>query len=167
MKNLLKVNLSSLLILGLFAFMPELYGQQKETEMRALTESSDLIVVGKVLNTKAEWGVDKKGIYTDVTIEVDEYLKGQESESTITVRHPGGEVGEVGELYTHMPSFKKEEEMVLFVKKNNYDGKYRVYDGANGKIEIIKNKASGEQYTTSNKKVADLKKQIKSYQKEK
>lgn len=159
--------MSTLLVLGLLTIIPELYGQQKETEMRALTESSDLIVVGKVLNTKAEWGVDKKRIYTDVTIEVDEYLKGRESESTITVRHPGGEVGDVGELYTHMPSFKKEEEMLLFVIKNNNDRKYRVYDGVNGKIEIIKNEASGERYTTSNKKIADLKRQIKSYQTEK
>ena len=161
------INIFIQIIIVSIIFALSIHSQQIHVNLKTLTMNSEVILTGKVFKQKSKWNDNKSRIYTDVTIEVDEYLKGQESESTITVRNPGGEVGEVGELYTHMPSFKKEEEMVLFVKKNNYDGKYRVYDGANGKIEIIKNKASGEKYTTSNKKVADLKKQIKSYQKEK
>ena len=155
-------------IINLIFLLPvaSIYSQTISTNLKTLSKNSEVILTGKVSKQESKWNDNKSRIYTDVTIEVDEYLKGQKSERTITVRHPGGEVDEVGELYTHMPAFKKEEEMVLFVKMNKYDGKYRVYDGANGKIEIIKNGTSGEKFTTSNKKVADLVKQIRSYQKE-
>ena len=155
-------------IINLIFLLPiaSIYSQTISSNLKMLTKNSEVILTGKVSKQESKWNDNKSRIYTDVTIEVDEYLKGQNGERSITVRHPGGEVGEVGELYTHMPTFKEEEEMVLFVKIDKNDGKYRVYDGENGKIEIIKNKTSGEKFTTSNKKVADLKKQIKSYQKE-
>ena len=39
----------------------------------------------------------------------------------------------------------------------------RVYNGDNGKIEIIENNNSKEKYTKSNKKIDDLRKEIKAY----
>lgn len=164
----MKKNIYVFVIINLLFILPaaSIFSQQISTDLKTLTKNSEVILTGKVSKQESKWNDNKSRIYTDVTIEVDEYLKGQNGERSITVRHPGGEVGEVGELYTHMPTFKEEEEMVLFAKKDKNDGKYRVYAGENGKIEIIKNKTSGEKFTTSNKKVADLKKQIKSYQKE-
>ncbi len=137
--------------------------QTISTDLKTLTKNSEAILVGKVKEQKSSWNEDKTRIYTDVTVEVEEYFKGTVSDKSIVVRHLGGEVGEVGELYTHIPTFKEQEEMVLFVKMDKNDGKYRVYDGENGKIEIMKDKDSEAKLTTSNKKVADLKKQIKSY----
>jgi hypothetical protein len=61
-----------------------------------------------------------------------------------------------------MPTFKEKEEVLLFVKKDLTDEKYRVYDGENGKIQIIKNEVTGEKITTLNKKVSDIKALIKS-----
>jgi hypothetical protein len=137
--------------------------QQISADLKTLTKNSEVVLIGKVSKQESKWNENKSAIYTDVTIEVDEYLKGQRGEKSITVSHLGGEVGEVGELYTHIPTFKEQEEMVLFVKMNKNDGKYQVYNGDNGKIEIIKNNNSKEKFTKSNKKVDDLKKQIKTY----
>ncbi len=137
--------------------------QQITTSLKSLTKNSEVVLIGKVSKQESKWNENKSRIYTDVTIDVDEYLKGQTGEKYITVSHLGGEVGEVGELYTHMPSFKEEEEMVLFVKRDKNDGKYRVYSSENGKIEIIKNKSSNQRFTASNKKVDDIKKEIQSY----
>jgi len=159
-KKLLKVNLSSILILGLFAFMPEIYGQQKEIEMRALTESSDLIVVGKVLKTKAEWGVDKKRIYTNVTILVDEFVKGSQGNNYIIVSHPGGEIGEVGELYSDVPSFSKDEELILFIKKDN-NSNLIINGGNSGKVSVNKDKLISGKMTVDDKPIDSVVSKIK------
>jgi hypothetical protein len=136
--------------------------QQFSAEINALTEGADVILIGKVSKQNSRWNEDKSRIYTDVSINVDEYLKGNYNQKTILITHPGGEVGEVGELYTHMPTFKEEEEILLFVKKNLNDEKYRVYAGEKGKIQIIKDKYTGEKNTALNKKVSDIKALIKS-----
>ena len=107
--------------------------QQLSTEINALTKGADAILIGKVSEKNSRWNKDKTRIYTDVSINVDEYLKGNISQNTILITHLGGEVGDVGELYTHMPTFKEKEEVLLFVKKNLNEEKYRVYDGENGK----------------------------------
>ena len=137
--------------------------QQIATNLKTLTKNSEVVLIGKVSEQESKWNENKSRIYTDVTIEVNEYLKGKTEEKSITVSHLGGEVGEVGELYTHIPTFKEQEEMVLFVKMNKNDGKYRVYNGDNGKIEIIENNNSKEKFTKSNKKVDDLRNEIKNY----
>lgn len=137
--------------------------QQIATNLKTLTKNSEVVLIGKVSKQESKWNENKSAIYTDVIIEVDEYLKGQRGEKSITVSHLGGEVGEVGELYTHIPTFKEQEEMVLFVKMNKNDGKYRVHNGDNGKIEIIENNNSKEKFTKSNKKVDDLRKEIQTY----
>ena len=137
--------------------------QQIATNLKTLTKNSEVVLIGKVSKQESKWNENKSAIYTDVTIEVNEYLKGKTEEKSITVSHLGGEVGEVGELYTHIPTFKEQEEMVLFVKMNKNDGKYRVYNGDNGKIEIIENNNSKEKFTKSNKKVDDLRNEINNY----
>lgn len=137
--------------------------QQISADLKTLTKNSEVVLIGKVTKQESKWNENKSAIYTDVTIEVDEYLKGQRGEKSITVSHLGGEVGEVGELYTHIPTFQEQEEMLLFVKMNKNDGKYQVYNGDNGKIEIMENNNSKEKYTKLNKKIDDLRKEIKTY----
>lgn len=159
----IKAILYSIISVYFILFLTNITAQTITTDLKTLTKNSEVILVGKVKEQKSSWNEDKTRIYTDVTVEVEEYFKGAVSDKSIVVRHLGGEVGEVGELYTHIPTFKEEEEMVLFVKQDKKDGKYRVNDGENGKIEIMKDKDSDAKLTTSNKKVADLKKQIKSY----
>jgi hypothetical protein len=146
-------------------FLPAsiIQSQQISADLKTLTKNSEVVLIGKVSKQESKWNKNKSAIYTDVTIEVDEYLKGQRGEKSITVSHLGGEVGEVGELYTHIPTFKEQEEMLLFVNMNKNDGKFQVYNGDNGKIEIMENNNSKEKYTKSNKKIDDLRKEIKAY----
>jgi hypothetical protein len=80
-----------------------------------------------------------------------------------SVTYPGGEVNGVGELYTHMPKFEKDEDVLVFLKRDEKNMGYRVFDGEEGKLKIIKDKNTGERITTSNVRVEDLKSQIKKY----
>ena len=136
---------------------------QNKSTLKQLALDSDVILSGKVLNQNSDWNKSKSKIYTIVTIEVDEYLKGNINEQRITVKHPGGEVDNIGELYSHMPKFSNYEEVFLFTKKNDDGINYKVVNGEEGKLTIVSDQQTGEKITASNKKVSELKNEIKSY----
>ena len=83
--------------------------------------------------------------------------------NTVEVWYPGGEVGDVGELYTHMPTFEKNEEVLVFLKKEKNTNTYKVLNGQEGKLTVIEDSQTGEKITSSNFRVTQLKSQIKSY----
>jgi hypothetical protein len=99
---------------------------------------------------------------TKTTIQVSEYLKGNGNSVSVVVNHPGGEVDGVGELYSHMPEFKNNEEVLLFLKKEKNSPDYKVFSGEDGKISIVRNE-KGEKVTPSNLSLGTLKLQIKRY----
>ena len=137
--------------------------QTIQSDIQSLSKEADVILTGKVTKQNSSWNKDKTRIYTDVSVEVDEYLKGNSSNKTLVVTTPGGEVGEVGELYTHMPRFSKDEEVLLFVKKDTKDMNYKVLNGEDGKMTLYTDKKTGEKVTSSNKKVSTLKNEIKNH----
>ena len=149
----------------LFPFLINFSGnaQTIKTELKTLSRDADLIVTGKVVNQKSAWNQNRTKIYTDVKIQVDEFIKGTEGQNSIIVSHPGGEVGEVGELYSHMPRFSNDEEVLLFAKKDSKDNKYRVLYGEEGKFSVYLDKVTGERITSSNQKISTLKREIKNY----
>jgi len=135
--------------------------QQTDSKLKRLTANADLIVTGKVTTNKSNWNLNKTRIYTEATLNVDEYLKGQNSGNSVVVTYPGGEVNGVGELYTHMPKFADNEDVLVFLKKD--ENGYKVFDGEEGKIRIIKDDKTGEKMTSSNVRINYLKAQIKNY----
>ena len=150
-------------ILLLSGFKITSLSQTMPTDIKDLSIGADVILTGKVTKQNSSWNKDKTRIYTDVTLEVEEYLKGNNNNKTLVVTTPGGEVGDVGELYTHMPRFSADEEVLLFVKKDSKDMSYKVLNGEEGKIALYTDKKTGEKVTTSNKKVSTLKNEIKNH----
>jgi len=112
----------------------------KRTE--GLVRESEVIVAGKVGNVLSEWTPKRERIQTRVTITVDETIKGAVPGNAMTIIVPGGEVGGVGELYTHMATFKANEEVVVFAKKDAA-GRYRVSGGNDGKFTVEKDARTG------------------------
>jgi hypothetical protein len=152
-----------LVLLLISSYKSTSLSQTIQSDIQSLTKGAEMILTGKVTRQNSSWNKDKTRIYTDVTVEVDEYLKGTSSNKTIVVTTPGGEVGEVGEIYSHMPKFKNEEEVLLFVKKDKENMSYKVVNGEEGKIALYTDKKTGEKVTSSNKKVSMLKNEIKNY----
>jgi len=150
-------------LLLLSGFKSTSLSQTIQSDIQSLSKGADVILTGKVTKQNSSWNKDKSRIYTDVTLEVEEYLKGNNGNKTLVVTTPGGEVGEVGELYTHMPRFSKDEEVLLFVKKDTKDMSYKVVNGEEGKIALYTDKKTGEKVTSSNRKISTLKKEIKDY----
>lgn len=152
----------SILLLALIGFDYS-SGQTLTTNLKDLSEKSEVILTGKVTNQKAIWNEDHTKIYTKVTVEVYESLKGNSTSKSIIVKHPGGEVGEVGELYSHMPTFTNNEEVLLFLQKSKTQNEFTVFDGENGKMTLVTDKETNEKMTPDMRSINSLKNQIKQY----
>jgi len=132
-------------------------------KIKKLSIKADVILTGKVKHKQSSWNENKTRIYTKTTIQVDEYLKGQANGNSIEVTTLGGEVGDVGELYTHMPNFENNEEVLVFLKKDKKKKNYQVLNGEEGKIKILKDEKSKDKVSRSNLSINELKSQIKSF----
>lgn len=137
--------------------------QTSQSELKNLSQNADVIITGKVTQQNSSWNESKTRIYTLATIQVDEYLKGGNTGSSIVVSYPGGEVGDIGELYSHMPRFEDNEEVLVFLKKDQTGSSYKVVNGEEGKLTVISDAKTGEKITSQNVKVNTLTAQIKNY----
>jgi len=108
-----------MLLLAAFVPRPAL-GLMKKMELSQLTARADLIVVGQVKEIESRWDPGET-IFTYVTIGVEQSEKGS-SGAEVTLRFPGGEVGEIGLWVSDSPVFQKGEKVKLFLKgKEIYD----------------------------------------------
>ena len=149
------------IVLLLYGLCPTYFAQQISTELKELSKGADVILTGKVTQQTSSWNEDKTRIYTLATIQVGEYIKGNNTGNTVTVKYLGGEVGEVGEMYSHMPRFEDEEEVLVFLKEDEKSNDYKVFNGENGKISVVNDPRTGEKVTTSNLRISSFKAQIK------
>jgi len=139
------------------------FAQQNSNEIKNLSMGADVIITGKVSQQTSSWNENHTRIYTSATIQVDEYLKGSNNGSPVVVRYLGGEVGDIGEQYSHMPRFEDKEEVLVFLKKDQKNSEYKVFSGEDGKFSIINDPKTGEKVTTSNVPLSSLKAKIKNY----
>jgi hypothetical protein len=153
-------------VLIFVGFSSIVIAQSETSEIKRLSKDADVILSGKVTQKESKWNDSKTRIYTKTSVQVDEFLKGNNNDNTVEIRTPGGEVDDVGELYTHMPRFENEEEVLVFLKKNDQSKEFKVLYGEEGKIKVIRDTKSKEKVTSSNMRLKDLKSQIKGYLKE-
>ena len=147
----------------LFGTQNLILAQSIQSDIKNLSQGADMIITGKVIDQKSQWNSDNSRIYTNVTIQVDEYLKGSDNQNRIVITHLGGEVGDIGETYSHIPTFIDDENVVLFVKKSAKNESLSVFEGEEGKLTLYQNKNTGEKVTSNNIKASDIKKEIKSF----
>lgn len=108
-----------------------------------LAREADVVVAGRVSTTRGEWNEDRSRIQTRVTVVVDRTLKGgQPATGELTILVPGGEVDGVGELYTHMATFRENEEVLVFANRDA-KGNLRVTSGMDGKLRIERDAKTG------------------------
>ncbi len=151
------------LVLFLCGLCPTYFAQQMVVKLQDLSVGADVIVTGKVTQQSSSWNEDNTRIYTRATIQVEEYLKGINNGGSVVVTYLGGEVGDIGETYSHMPRFQDNEEVLVFLKKDEKNSGYKVFNGENGKISVVNDPKTGEKVTTSNVRINSLKAQIKNY----
>jgi hypothetical protein len=139
------------------------FAQLSSSEIKILSEKADVIITGKVAQQTSSWNENKTRIYTRATIQVEDNLKGNHSSNSVTVTYPGGEVGDIGEKYSHIPTFDNNEEVLLFLKKDSKTSDYKLVNGEDGKISVTTDAKTGEKITSSKRHISSLVAQIKSY----
>ena len=160
---MVNVNKSFFLVLMIAGFYLTSFAQNESAGMKKLTQRADVILTGKVIQKHSSWNETKTRINTKTTVQVEEYLKGKGNGNSVEITCPGGEVGEVGELYTHMPKFENNEQVLVFLKKDQKKKGYKVLNGEEGKITLQSDAKTNEKVTKSKVRIMDLKSKIKSY----
>ena len=134
--------LSLLMLTAVLGPRHDARGQSKEQTVGQLATRAEVVAVGTVTDLRSEWNVDRTRISTQVTLTVDQYLKGNMTGPTLTLTVPGGEVDDVGELYSHVPRFSQNEAVVVFAQADE-GGTLRVTGGEQGKISVRQDERSG------------------------
>jgi len=135
------------------------WSQTHRSTTEELARESDLVAVGKVKELRSEWTAGQKAIVTRVTLGLEEVLKGNSGQS-VTLVVPGGEVDGVGEWYSHTPRFKKEEEIVVFAKRQGTSA-FRVARGEEGRLLITKDPRTGNRHVAGGMTLDEVKKRVK------
>jgi len=109
---------------------------------KELVDESSAIVVGTCKEKKSFWSEKRDKIFTEVTLRVDQSLKGEVGPQTV-VTIPGGRVGNTIYEVSDMPMFVDGEEMVLFLWQHP-SGKNLVTGATQGKLTIEVDKKTGK-----------------------
>jgi hypothetical protein len=109
-------------------------GQVARMSLDELTSTATTVVHGHASQSRAVWSADRKRIYTEVTLTVDERLKG-DGPGTTVVTIPGGQIGDIRYEVSDMPEIVEGEELVAFLWRHP-SGLNLVAGGAQGKLSI-------------------------------
>lgn len=152
------------LFLGIFALLvvspSSLLSQSQTALAEELAARAEVIAIGKVTGIESEWNEARTKIRTRVTLSVDQFVKGGSSQNSLTIYIPGGEIGGVGEIYSHMPTFRHNENVVVFAEKDR-ENHYRVSAGSQGKFSVEKDKATGKAMISGGKSLDELTTQLR------
>jgi len=104
-------------------------------DLTGLTASADLVVHGQVASARSEWNTEHDRIFTTVTVSVVSTLKGESADRERSFWQWGGAVDGISMWIVGTPSFREDEEIVLFLRKSAI----RVWDVvglAQGKLTV-------------------------------
>ena len=143
-----------------------------------LAKKSETIVLARVEDETARWDDGNKEIYTYVTLRVLDPVKGMKgnngnangksakNEETITIRQLGGTVDKMTSIVPGMPSFRRGEEVVVFLSAKDakgypwvvgaMQGKYTVFADDQG-LKQVRNDVDGMSTMGPDGSVADAK----------
>jgi len=104
-------------------------------DFAGLTHLSTHIVAGKVLSDTPAWTPDGGAVVTLHQMSVATTWKGELQASTITVRTPGGRMGDYVMEMAGAPELKTGDDVLLFLERNE-DGSFGVISLAQGSFRV-------------------------------
>ena len=102
------------------------------------------ILSGKVVAIESNIDPQTNGIYTYITIKVQEVFKGQIAERRIVLKEMGGRVGERASVIFGNPQYKRGERVLLYLD-TWADGSLRTYQMFLGKFNIVNDPITGDE----------------------
>jgi hypothetical protein len=116
-------------------------------EFRELVTIAPVIVHGRVIDVRSEWVDGRRAIETFVTVQADEYLKGNLGESVI-LRVPGGQLGRYRTVFVGAPEFRDGDEVVLFLKHAGPSYAY-IIGLSQGAFRVVADARTGRRMVTT------------------
>ncbi len=94
--------------------------------LKKLCLGADVIIFGEAKEIQSQWSLDRSIILTIVTLQIHETLKGKIYTNQVLIQYPGGKVGDLALQVEDAPSFRTDEEVLVFLKfiKNVKDIKH-------------------------------------------
>ena len=83
-------------------------------DFATVVEGSQVIVHGRVTAVRSAMTTDRRSIYSLVTVDVLDAMKGEPG-STVTFRIPNGQVGRYRRVLVGAPEFRERDEVVVFL----------------------------------------------------
>lgn len=138
----------------------------KMLSLHRLVSGSDTILQGRVESIHCEWSLDKRLIFTVVSVQVQEVFKGEFNGNEAIIQIPGGTVEDLSLAVSDMPEFGTDETVLMFLNmiKNSANLKnsstvaqgflpsFEVFGRSQGKFKInFENMASRSGYTLLSK----------------
>jgi len=111
--------------------------------LQDLTKKSSAIVMAKVEDSYARREADGE-IYTYVTLRVLDSMKGMKGETSVTIRQIGGRVDNLESIVPGTPSFRKDEQVVLFLTARDVAGYPWVMGLQQGKYSVVTDEKGGK-----------------------
>jgi hypothetical protein len=121
-------SLTLLLVLGAAGSLSAMMVELSPAELRA---QADVIVTGTVTGMTSRWDDSHSTIFTDVAVSVERFDKGNAGRR-LTVRVPGGEVGDIGMAVEDMPTFAPGQKVSLHLGRATDRGVFRLVGGGQG-----------------------------------
>jgi hypothetical protein len=117
-------------------------GIVEKLDLEDLAVGADCILVGTVEDIKSEWNRDRTVIYTYIKFSVENSIKGCLDQKEVTIRVPGGQVGDISMHVPTAPTFEAGEKTLVFLEVED-DGSLHVPGGFQGKFTIQDNVVLG------------------------
>lgn len=111
-----------------------------------LAQHATAIVVGHVTNIASYWDPNARQVFTQITLDVEETLKGEGlTESSLTLKQIGGRIGQFQSWIDGSPEFARGEKVLLFLSQNA-DGSARVDHCFLGKFSLFVDAETGKEF---------------------
>ena len=107
----------------------------QKMSLRDLAKKSDAIVLARVEDETARYDANKE-IYTYITLRVLEPVKGPKKDEVVTIRQLGGTVDKIASIVPGTPTFRKGEEVVVFLTGKDVAGYPWVMGLQQGKYSV-------------------------------
>ena len=111
-----------------------------KTNWAKRVDLSEKIVQGQVVSVKSYWNLERTLIWTDVTVLIDEHIKG-DGPSEITLTIPGGTVGNDTHWVSDTPQFNAGDSYVILLESSGQvaggpDGVYLIREPTVGRNQL-------------------------------
>ncbi len=117
--------------------------QINDYTLEELTKKSSCIVLAKTDSLLSYWSEDRKRIYTNVKLKIETIIKGESISEEIIIRIFGGTINGISTSATGLPTFRKDEESILFLSYNYLSSlnkkSFYVIGGNQGKFDFVYN----------------------------